>query len=1085
MEGPNKKFRFIIDTGAEFSIVNHGVYDPKWNIKMEPQKLLALGKTMSTNSKFRVPLPGIFNCNYYVEFLEFNFHNKFDGILGNNILVNLKAIVNYGDRLLMTDTAVIPFYLNEEEENYAYGRYIDDSIHVLSFESDGSINNFASHLNRRDTHKLSVLLRSYGDLFFDDSQNLSFTNEIKHSITTKNDIPVYSKMYRYPEIFVDEVDKQVDDMLRQGIITNSNSPYNAPIWVVPKKIDSSNKQKYRLVIDYRKLNEQCIDDRYPIPNISDIFDKLGRCQYFTTIDLAKGFHQIEVTPADRHKTAFSTKNGHYEFVRMPFGLKNAPATFQRLMNNILREFINKICVVYLDDILIFSTSLEEHLDSLGRILQRLRESNMKLQIDKCHFAERQTEYLGHVVTNGCIKPNPNKVDAINTIDLPTTQKEIKSFLGMTGYYRKFIKDYAKVAYPMIKYLKKNGSRISTNDLEYVDAFRKLKALITSGPVLNSPDFNKTFVLTTDASNYAIGAVLSQCGHPIAFSSRTLNNHEKNYSVIEKELLAVVWSTKYFRPYLFGRRFTIRTDHRPLVWLNSLREPNSKLQRWKIQLNEYDYTIEYIKGRDNVVADGLSRIGNNALKTEANNSRLVDEEVLLSNGVNDFEININDADGGTGNGEEVMSTDATVHSAGEDSGDHIKITEKPINLYKNQIYLSYGDREKITTKILHGRVQNNIEIDRNNENLLNVMRRLLIDKGLMCVHCEDVQLFVKFQNLYVEYFSKNKNLTLLLSTKRLEDVRDKDQMLNAIKQEHLRNNHRGINEVYSELKLKLFYPNMRELTHRFINQCEICQLAKFDRNPPKIPFEVSETPKNFNDIVHMDIWHPYRNIMYVSTIDKFSKYATLYKIGDRTWISILQAIKSRIQNLGKMNKLVSDGERCIVHSAVEQFLRESDITFHQTTAHNKTGNSDVERLHGTLNEHLRIVSVDGENTEGDENLDDKLFRIMNYYNNTIHSTTGARPIDFITKNLTNEEIEGLHKRFHEQKLNRIQNLNLKRDHVYSLTPNIVKNRNIAKNSSKYRKLDLSSIDSRKYITDTSNRRRTKYCQNQRKRRYKYQ
>lgn len=221
-----------------------------------------------------------------------------------------------------------------------------------------------------------------------------------------------------------------------------------------KKLDNSKEQKWRIVIDYRKLNDNAIDDKFPLPNIEELFDKLGRCQYFTTIDLAKGFHQIEVYPDDRCKTAFSTANGHYEFTRMPFGLKNSPSTFQRLINFVLKDFVNKICVVYLDDILIFSTSLDEHICSIKKVFERLREANLKLQINKCNFAEKSTKFLGHLITEGGIKPDPLKTMAIQKIPLPRNLKEIKSFLGITGYYRKFVKDYAKVAYPMVKYLKK-------------------------------------------------------------------------------------------------------------------------------------------------------------------------------------------------------------------------------------------------------------------------------------------------------------------------------------------------------------------------------------------------------------------------------------------------------------------------------------------------------------------------------------------------------------------------------------------------------------------------------------------------------
>ncbi|GBP97604.1 Retrovirus-related Pol polyprotein from transposon 297 [Eumeta japonica] len=370
----------------------------------------------------------------------------------------------------------------------------------------------------------------------DKESDLTFTNAIKHEIRTTNNIPIAAKTYRYPYIHKNEVKKQIEEMLHKRIIRPSHSPYSAPVWVVPKKLD------------------------------------------------ANGFHQIEVHEKDIAKTAFSVEGGHYEFLRMPFGLKTAPATFQRLMNNVLGEFINKICLVYLDDIIIFSTSLQEHLESITKIFQRLKEVNLKIQLDKSEFMKKETKFLGHVVSEEGIRPNPDKIACVQQFPLPKTQKEIKQFLGLAGYYRKFMKDYSKIAKPMTRYLKKD-SVVEFKNLEYIESFESLKRLLTNSPVLAYPDFNQKFVLQTDASKFALGAVLSQNGHPICYASRSLNGAEQNYSTIEKELLAIVWSTKYFRPYLFGRKFLIETDHRPLVWLFSIKEPNSKLLLYPYSVEE--------------------------------------------------------------------------------------------------------------------------------------------------------------------------------------------------------------------------------------------------------------------------------------------------------------------------------------------------------------------------------------------------------------------------------------------------------------------------------------------------------------------
>lgn len=268
------------------------------------------------------------------------------------------------------------------------------------------------YLNQEEQSQLFKLLKKYSHILYKPGDKLTFSNKVKHTINTTDEIPVHTKSYRYPFVHKEEVNKQINQMLEDGIIQPSSSPWSSPIWIVPKKLDASNQKKWRLVVDYRKLNEKTIDDRYPLPNISDILDKLGRSQYFTTLDLTSGFHQIEMDVNSIPKTAFNVENGHYEYTRMPFGLKNAPSTFQRTMDNVLRGLQGKICLVYMDDIIIYSTSLQEHLDSLKQVFDRLNSYNMKIQFDKSEFLQKSVEFLGHVVTPDGIKTNPKKIEAL-------------------------------------------------------------------------------------------------------------------------------------------------------------------------------------------------------------------------------------------------------------------------------------------------------------------------------------------------------------------------------------------------------------------------------------------------------------------------------------------------------------------------------------------------------------------------------------------------------------------------------------------------------------------------------------------------
>lgn len=466
----------------------------------------------------------------------------------------------------------------------------------------------ASHLNSEEANALHDVCSEYSDIFYLPGDKLSHTNALKHEIVTTPQNPIHVKSYRFPEVHKQEVKKQIDNMLDQGIIEPSMSPWSSPIWVVPKKLDASGERKWRIVIDYRRLNDITVGDSYPIPQISEILDQLGQCKYFSTLDLASGFHQLLINEDDAPKTAFSVPQGHYQFNRMPFGLKNAPATFQRLMNTALSGLQGVRCFVYLDDIVIYSHDLSSHIENLSSVFQRLRDFNLKLQPDKCEFLRREVAYLGHVITENGVKPNPEKTKAVTEFPTPKSPKDIKSFLGLVSYYRRFIPDFSKIAKPLTLLLKKDSPFLWENKQQL--AFDELKHKLTSAPVLIYPDFSKPFILTCDASNHAIGAVLSQGpdgqDRPIAYASRTLNKSESNYSTTEKELLAIIFGCKNFRPYLYGRKFRIITDHRPLKWLFNHKDPSSKLQRWRLKLEEYEYEIGYQKGKLNAAADALSR-----------------------------------------------------------------------------------------------------------------------------------------------------------------------------------------------------------------------------------------------------------------------------------------------------------------------------------------------------------------------------------------------------------------------------------------------------------------------------------------------
>lgn len=950
-----------------------------------------------TSTKITIPLFNEFNDpGSYLEMLETELFSDFDGIIGINLLRPLGVIIDLRENLLITSNARIPLIYDYSLTAYdEYNNsYLDSIIVDMNFnepKTDYLTEKFRTdNLNDEEVRELTKLIENFKSVFYIEGENLSSVCKYQHRIPTVNDIPIYSRTYRFPEIHKREVERQVNEMLRSGIITKSCSPYNAPIWVVPKKMDNSGGEKWRVVVDYRRLNDVTVEDKFPIPNMEDLFSKLGNSQYFSTLDLAKGFHQIPILPNDRHKTAFSTPTGHYEFTRMPFGLRNAPASFQRMMNEVLHDYINNICVVYLDDILVFSTSLQEHILSLRKIFQRLSEYNLKVQVDKCNFFKRESEYLGHIITPDGIRPNPLKINVIQKIALPKTIKEIRSFLGLTGFYRKFIKDYSRIALPMISYLKK-GSTLNINDQNYIDSFNKLKKILCSTPVLAYPDFDRIFVLTTDASNRALGAVLSQNGHPIAFSSRTLNEHECNYSAIEKELLAIVWSVKYFRPYLFGRKFKVQTDHRPLVWLNSLKEPNMKLQRWKIQLNEYDFDVEYIKGRTNKVADFLSRLDVNFL----------DE-----------------------NEQSVHSDSATIHSGGENLNDHIRISESPINIFKNQVIVTLGGKYKYERKILYQKKIRHIITLKEyfEEKVLDYLKLIFPVKGTVAIFCPNFEIFKKLQQTIIHYFSNSSEMKFVLCSKFIKDVFGKENLLEIIERYHNNKNHRGIEETFLELRDKIYYPNLRKEIHKFINNCIVCNMCKFDRRPIRTKFCITETPIRSNEIVHIDIWFLSRNITFLTIIDKLTKHVSIHYLNDKNSITITEKLRERFAVLGKPVKIIADNE--FNTALIRDFLNSEEVDFHFTSPNTHTGNSDIERFHLTLNEHIRLFKLE----QKDKDFDDRalVYKAVQIYNDSIHSTTGHKPNDLLHNKVDKSVWQILRNNIHKSKVDRIDRINENRE-----------------------------------------------------------
>lgn len=469
------------------------------------------------------------------------------------------------------------------------------------------------------------LLEGYIDMLATTTTELGSSDVIKHKIDTQGEMPIRQRPYRATPKQKEEINRQVSDMLKAEIIRPSNSPWAAPVILVEKKTGDQ-----RFCVDYRKLNKVTKKDSYPLPRIDETLDSLYGMKYFTTLDLLAGYWQIELDEEAKEKTAFITGNELYEFNRMPFGLCNAPATFQRLMNRVLRTVLGKKALVYLDDVIVYSDSLENHLTNLEEVLDLVRKAGLKIKISKCKFVKKSVEFLGHIISESGISPDPSKIESIKNYQRPQSIEDIRSFLGLAGYYRRFIPHFGTIAQPLTKKTHKElANKLFEWTSEDQKAFDTLRTCLITPPILAYPDFSQEFLLFTDASNYGVGAVLSQVQDKkevvIAYASRQLKKPEINYATIEKEALAVIFAIKQFRHYLSDTHFTVISDHRPLQWLENQKDHSGRLGRWAILLSNLNYKIVYRPGRIHQNADCLSRLKVSAISIGKENTNICKEQ----------------------------------------------------------------------------------------------------------------------------------------------------------------------------------------------------------------------------------------------------------------------------------------------------------------------------------------------------------------------------------------------------------------------------------------------------------------------------
>ena len=458
-----------------------------------------------------------------------------------------------------------------------------------------------SHLPLVQRKELAEVITQYREVFPDVP---SKTNLIEHDVDVGDSAPIKQHPYRVSPMKKELLDKEVQYMLENDIIEESQSNWSSPCILVPKHDGG-----FRFCTDFRKVNDKTKSDSFPIPRIADCIDQIGNAKFVSTFDMLKGYWQVPLTQRAREISAFVTPSGLYQYKVMPFGMKNAPATFQRMVNKLVRNIDG--CEGYIDDVVIFSDNWSDHIRQIERFFQIMREAKLTINLMKSEFGKATVKYLGHIVGQGQVRPLDAKIQTIVKFPIPTSRKELARFLGTAGYYRNFCLNFSEIAAPLTNLLSKKVKFVWTDD--YQLAFDKVKLLLQKSPVLKSPDYEKPFKLIIDSSDVGTGSVLVQeasdgLDHPVSYFSKKFLKYQKNYSVVEKETLGLVLALEHFDVYLGSTPFKIKvyTDHNPLTFLKTMKNKNQRLVRWSLALQEYNLEIQHIPGSENVVADALSR-----------------------------------------------------------------------------------------------------------------------------------------------------------------------------------------------------------------------------------------------------------------------------------------------------------------------------------------------------------------------------------------------------------------------------------------------------------------------------------------------
>ena len=840
------------------------------------------------------------------------------------------------DQLLQKDTCMAMYSPVSEV-------YEGPNVGVKSTINDRALPTHVKELFERTTKSLtseqqvvvSQFLAKYSDTFARDDNDLGRTSLAQHRINTKNAEPIRQVPRRLPVHMQAEVDSHIESMNKKKVIQPSNSPWASPIVLVKKKDGST-----RFCVDYRWLNDVTTKDAYPLPRIDESLSQLSGMKWFSTLDLCSGYWQVEVHPDDQPKTAFTTRRGLYEFTVMPFGLCNAPATFERLMETVLRGLQFDICLVYLDDIIVLGRTFDEMIQNLTQVFDRLAKAGLKLKAKKCTLFAKQVEYLGHVVSEEGIQTSPEKTQAIDNWPIPRNVTEVRSFLGLCSYYRKFVKDFALIASPLHSLTKKGNAFMWTAECQM--SFDELRKAMVTTPILASPDFSQPFILDTDASDKAIGAVLLQVidgnERVCAYASRTLSKSERKYCVTRKELLAVVQFVKHFKHYLYGRRFLVRTDHSSLRWLINFRNPENQLARWLEVLarwlevlSQYEFDIQHRSGRLHGNADALSRIPCKqcGYKTNWEDEAQPETSCVMS----------------------VLSGSISIR----------QLQEQDRDLQKLRSWLD--KKERPHSKTLEG---DSFYL----KSLYSQYERLCEIDGVLYRKWDDLE---AQSSIYQALVPLRERRTVL---QYCHDAKTAG--------------HLGIKKMLQKIRSSFYWPNLQTDVGQYIAGCDFCTKRKGENKTKRAPMQMVETgypmERIATDILGELPTTKNGNEYILVVSDYYTKWTESFPMANMEAQTVARIIVDEVvSRFGVPNAIHSDQGSQFESNLFQEMCTLLGVKKTHTTPYHPQSDGMVERFNRTLTTMLSAF-VNDNHTDWDEQLP----YVMMAYRSSIHETTGFTP-----------------------------------------------------------------------------------------------